>query len=357
MPIPDAAYSTLAQIETKVRRLTRSPSEAILSTATLDNYINTFVLYDFPEQLRLFSLRKTLTFWLEPYIDTYDTNTTNPNDPLYNFLNLYSSIHQPIYVAGYDVFFSQSREQFFSIYPKLNAIQSIGPAGDGKTTNFTGVLPILSGTPSNITLPSQPQQGLLQHYALFSSVDSNNNGLALVDRPSTVELGYMYAPNDPPDPTFTHSRGTINYQSGVYNVTFPTAPAVGQAINSQTVPYIANRPLAMLYYDNKFIFRPVPDQPYRVDIEGYQRPDVLLAGNMPELSEWWAYIAYGAAKKVFEDRQDMESVQMIMPEFKQQERLILRRTLMQLSNERTSTIYTEQLTMNNGQGNGGWGLY
>ena len=48
----DNDLSTLAQIQTKVRRLTRSISEQQLSTTELNNYINTSVLYDFPEHLR-----------------------------------------------------------------------------------------------------------------------------------------------------------------------------------------------------------------------------------------------------------------------------------------------------------------
>jgi hypothetical protein len=68
---------------------------------------------------------------------------------------------------------------------------------------------------------------------------------------------------------------------------------------------------------------------------------MLTNATMPELSQWWQYIAYGAAKKIFEDRMDMESVQLIMPEFKKQEALVNRRTIDQLSKERASTIYTE----------------
>ena len=68
------------------------------------------------------------------------------------------------------------------------------------------------------------------------------------------------------------------------------------------------------------------------------------------MEEYWQYIAYGAAKKIFEDKMDLDSVQMIMPEFKQQERLCLRRSLIQYTNERTSTIYTDQVSHMNGWG-------
>ena len=43
MPAPT---STLQTIRTKVRRLTRTPSTAQLSDDDLDQYINTFVVYD-----------------------------------------------------------------------------------------------------------------------------------------------------------------------------------------------------------------------------------------------------------------------------------------------------------------------
>jgi hypothetical protein len=93
-----------------------------------------------------------------------------------------------------------------------------------------------------------------------------------------------------------------------------------------------------------------------VNFQVYVRPDALLAsGQAPELEEWWQYIAYGAAKKIFEDRMDMDSVQQILPEFNQQQRLCLRRTIVQNSNTRVATIYTQ--TLNGIGGNNGyyWG--
>jgi uncharacterized HAD superfamily protein len=78
---------------------------------------------------------------------------------------------------------------------------------------------------------------------------------------------------------------------------------------------------------------------------------------VPQLEQWWQYIAYGTAKKIFEDRMDLDSVQQIMPEFKQQERLVLRTTLTQQANERTVTIYTQGKSYGIGSGffgGGGW---
>jgi len=75
------------------------------------------------------------------------------------------------------------------------------------------------------------------------------------------------------------------------------------------------------------------------------------ATDIPQIAQWWQYIAYGASKKVFEDRFDFDSVQQIMPEFKQQEAFVLSTTACQQVNERTVTIYTQ------GRNFGGWGWF
>ncbi len=336
--------SDLATIRTKIRRLTRSPSTAQLTDDDIDQYINTFVVYDMPQHIRLFDLRTTLTFYTEPFIDTYDTNTTDPTHPLYNFKNKYISIHEPCYIAGYQQFYTQSREQFYGIYPIVNSIQQIGQ-GDGITTNFTGTLPFGQSITAPLTGPH-----ILQNNVLFSSVGADGIRICVNDVPVTTAFGNLVG-------DVAAGVNTINYLTGTYDVTFNTAPAAGVAINAETVPYQAALPQAVLYYDNKFILRPVPDQSYRVNVEAYMVPTEFLSvapTQHPDISQWWQYIAYGASKKVFEDRMDTESIQQIMPEFKTQERLVLRKTLVQYTNERVATIYTEQcggLT----SGGFGWG--
>jgi len=365
-----APTSSLATIQQKVRRLTRTPSTAQLSDDDINQYINTFVVYDFPEHLRMFNLRTTFTFYANPFQDVYPTDTISflgvTTNPLYNFQNLYISVHDPVYIAGYQSFYTQSREQFFGIYPMVNSIASIGPTGNGVTQNFIGVI----NSQQAILPPNNFQQTitLLQNNVLFSSIATNGEGLALVDVPLTdsvtgnkLPIGNLYVPNALPVGPITTldpaPYGTINYVTGAFNITFPSAPAAGVLINSQTVPQNCALPQALMYYDNQFTIRPVPDQPYRVNFEAYMRPTALLAGNQsPQLEEWWQYIAYGAAKKIFEDRMDTDSVAQIMPEYKKQEALCLRRTIVQYTNERVATIYTEQASGPSGSGGWGWGF-
>ncbi len=364
-PSPTIANSTtLSAIRTKVRRLTRSLSENQLSTADLDNYINTFVVYDFPEQLRTFNLRTTFTFWCNAFQDVYETDTSLPtNDVLYNFQNKYLTIHPPVYVAGFQAFYTQSPEQFWNIYPFVNSIASTGFIGDGTTSVFTGFV----NSNQALLVPGQTQQIVLEkNNVLFSSVDSNFNGLALVDTPLDPSVSNEFGNLSRPDQksststTILDTFNFINYITGQYVVQFggtgtPVPPGPGQPINSQTVNLSPSRPQCVMYYANTFTLRPIPDQPYAIDMEVYQRPTALLSANQsPELEEYWQLIALGSSRKILQDRLDMETVQLLEPEFREQMNLCLRRTLVQYANERTATIYTETNLNTGGWGNN-WG--
>jgi hypothetical protein len=203
---------------------------------------------------------------------------------------------------------------------------------------------------------STQQTALLRNNVLFSSVDINDNGLAMIDYPISASIGNLYVPGGTPTSTITQDPNNyINYVTGQFVVKFPTPPGIGAMINSQTVPQQVSLPQALLFYDGQFTVRPVPDQPYQVNMEVYVQPIQLLSESQsPQLQEWWQYIAYGAAKKIFEDRMDLDSVQQIMPEFKMQERLCLRRSIVQQTSQRTSTIYTENTSTAGAYGPGFW---
>jgi len=348
------AEATLSAIRTKIRRLTRSLSESQITNDQIDEYINTFVLYDFPEHLRLFNLKTTFSFYVDPYIDSYTTNTTDATNPLYEFRNKYITVHQPVYIAGYETAFYEDRASFYRAYPLTNSIASIESTGDGAITAFTGTVTNMSGTTSSSIL--------LRNNVLFSSVDADYNGLSMIDYPISGSLGNLYVPGGAPTSTTVQDANNyINYLTGQYVVTFDAAPGDGETINSQTILTAPSRPMAMLFYADTFTFRPIPDQPYKIQFEVYKRPTELLdAATEPYLQEWWQYIAFSSAKKIFEDRGDYESLQAMMPALKEQERLIQRRTLVQQTSQRTATIYSDNAHTAGAYGSGwyeGGGLY
>ncbi len=370
-----AGSTTLAAIETKVRRLTRSPANAQLSQADLDNYINTFVVYDFPEHIRTFNLRTPFSFYTNPGQDVYNTDITSfsgaTTNQLYNFQNKFITVHPPFYVAGFESYYSQNREEFFRIYPQIQNVQFTQLLANGGAGGYSGVIPIQQ--PPLTPVIQNQQVSLLQNQVSFNTRSPVGTALTLVDIPLVdpntgykLFVGNFYDPNTAAyrlailnPPTVLDPNNFINYQTGVFTITFSGPTEVGSRIFSASVQVGQTRPLGILYYNNQFTVRPIPDQSYAVNFEVYQRPTALLqSGQSPELEEYYQYIAYGAAIKIFQDKMDMESVQMVMPEFKQQERLCLRRTLVQYSNERTATIYSDSTSgMNGWDGLYGGGLF
>lgn len=305
--------TTLEKIRKKVRRLTATPSALQLPDSEIDEYIDTFYTQDLPAHLKLWNLHETYTFYTQQQVDEYTL-------PLNTFLN----ISPPVYIAGYECFYTQRREQFFRIYPKIEFSEDVA-TGNGTAGTYT------------FTLTNIP---VLKRSFLVSAVDSNNVTRTLVDLPTTDLVGVLVVPD-----TTTPTLGTINYVTGVVSVTnFGDTISSGTTINAQYTPYVANRPAGMLFYDDTITLRPVPDKAYKVDVQTYRTPSQLLdqEGDSPDVQQWWQYIAFGAAYKILEDRQDTETMQALAARLDEQKQLVLHQTIEQNKVEQTPTIYSEQ---------------
>jgi len=258
-----------------------------------------------------------------PNVDTYDMRTLQVgfDGGTAPAVDVYYNLQPPAYIEGYQSFYSQSREQFFRIYPAL---------GD-QFNSLSG-----NGTPGpyNFTLPNRP---FLQNSVTVGTIDDTNTTQTIADNPVDYETG-----NWQDILLGTPITGSINYLTGVGTITFANNIPTGQEINISFTPYEPNRPQAVLFYDNILTLRPVPDKVYSVELNAFLTPTALLdSGDQPLLRQWWQYLAYGAAKKIFEDSQDPEGIDSIIPGFKEQEHLVLYRSIVQQTNERTATIYTE----------------
>lgn len=327
------SLSTLEAIRIKVRRLTGRPSSQQITDPQIDEYINTFYQYDFPEHLRVFSNTGTFKFITEENVDQYKMRAVDPNNPKFDELvvdfdggkesavDVYYNIQPPVYIAGYQSFYSQNREQFFRIYPALGDI-NISLKGNG------------SPGPYNITLPNIP---ILQNSVTVGVIDDSKTTIKVVDSPQNRTLGNWNVIN-----TTDSITGNIDYITGILTITFPNNIPNGNEITFTFTPYQPNRPQAVLFYNNTITLRPVPDKPYPVELNAFITPTALLQkDDNTILKQWWQYLAFGAAKKIFEDSQDTEGINQIIGGLKEQENLVLNRHIVQQTNERTATIYTE----------------
>jgi len=319
--------ATLLDIKNKVRRITKMPSTNQLSDANLLVYINTFLTEDLPNTIQVFDLNKTIKFATTPYVDTYSTTTGNFDLNLKNFKDYIISIDQPIFSSGDKIFFSQSPDEFYNIYPKNKLSGTIG-TGDGATVNFT------------YTLPNK----VLHNSVIIGTLNAAGEALIVRDLPNTDSFGREANAGTLRDQA-NNNLGTIDYLTGEIDVTFGAAPKDSESITYEFDAYSYSQPEGMLYYDNKLTLRPVPNQVYEIEFQARIRPDALVNNtDTPLIESWWQYIAYGAAKKIFEDLSNMEGVQMIMPEFERQRDLVCTKSDLIRYKEAPGTIFNTIVT-------------
>jgi len=190
-------------------------------------------------------------------------------------------------------------------------------------------------------------QGLLTSKVYVTAIDSNGTLNIAQDSPLSSTSGSLiqYDAN-----YIAQVVGSINYLTGLVSVTFLNSIPATSEINSQSIPYSAGRPQAVLFYDNTFTFRPIPSQPFLFQCNAYYTPAAFLATGNSVPYRWMAeYIARGTARKILTDYGDAEQIAFYEPFFREQENFVLRRTTRQNSVTRTSTIYTGQV----GAGAGG----
>jgi hypothetical protein len=136
------ADSTVAFIRLLVRRLTASPSESSLSTATIDQGINTFYNNDFPYAIKIDQMRSVYTFFTRPNIDRY------PLD-----VNFNQGLRAPVYFEGIQGTFYKDRQQFFNLWPRFpTKFQQGGTSLTGSITGITNANPcVITSVNHNLT--------------------------------------------------------------------------------------------------------------------------------------------------------------------------------------------------------------
>jgi len=359
--------NTLSDIITKVRRVTGRPSQAQLSDTEIVKYINTFYVYDMPEHLKLESLRYNYEF------------LTSANQPVYDLpTDTYLTCMPPVFIAGYQSYMTQSRENFFRINPELNFVQNAITTGNNTTGPYTAQLTaafpntntnpqnspttaILQGNKPNPPGAYSTSVGIfdipakfLQWNVLISALGTPDATSGIAPSISLIDdgQGNLFDVNDTSTVPAAR-RGTVNYLTGAVAINatgFSSPIPTGNQINAQYIPYVPSRPQSAIFFQDQIMLYPIPDQAYTVSFEVYKYPasftvaaDGTFNGTLqPQLNEWWQLLAYGAADKIFADNADFENMAKFRPLLDEQMNLVLRRTIVQQTSERTASIYTEQ---------------
>jgi len=153
----------LSDIVTYIRRIIKSPSDALITDSLIIDYINRFWINDVDARIQLFDLKKTYSFQTTPGVDRYNMplyqlQTESPDsDPQnINFYPVYQGFLGPAYINGVQVPFQAQKNSFFNIWP--NVVQNLQGViqGDGGD-NYSFQLPILPGS----VPPNPPFNALL----------------------------------------------------------------------------------------------------------------------------------------------------------------------------------------------------
>lgn len=381
----------LSDIITYVRRIIKSPSDAVISDELIIDYINRFWIMDVDARMQMFDLKKKYQFQTTPAVDQY-------NMPLYsvqteqgaqniNFYPVYQGFMGPAYVNGIEVQFYTQKSSFFANWP--NVVQNLQPLayGDGSSGPYNLNFNIL-----NNTLPANPPvNGLIRGHvdmqgiiATGSNIDPPVGSTLNTQIPITsvdaaiwittqaedgsnvvisdsgqfltgnVNYGLLMArgpagaiPNAgciPLNPDYDINTNTINYLTGECNVTFPSSIPNGAQINGQVLYFQSGIPRGLLFYNNTITLRSPPSQQWLVELDAYMSPAAFLASTDAVPFGYMAeYIARGAARKILSDTGDIEQFQFYEPLFREQENLVWKRSQRQWTSTRTQTIYSQGL--------------
>lgn len=390
----------LSDIITYIRRIIKSPSNAVISDNLIIDYINRFWVMDVSARMQLFDLKTKYQFETIPGITQY-------NMPLYNVqiepgsqtiasYPVYQGFEMPAYVNGIQVPLYTQRDAFYKLWPNyLNPLQPVA-TGDGITTTFQLNLPFSPAVPGHLDMTGiianinagNPNQDpyFSTTFPLTSSntinlpttsfypgvyityTNSNGNNTVITDGGIFLSTGtnedlyglLMLQGNAPFGNTplssnsYSITSNTVNYNTGVVNVTFPTAPPNGVEIQVQCYFYQPGLPRAILYYNNIINVLPPANTQYVVELNAYLTPSAFLSTSEAIPFAYMAeYIARGAARKILSDTGDVEQFMFYEPLFKEQEMLVWKRSQRQFTANRTGTIFSDlqgPANFNTGQG-------
>lgn len=369
---------TLADIQSKVRKIVGSPGETQLSTADLNTAINNYYAFTMP-----FELKEQVTLQFIKF-------QTLPGINVYPFPGAFLTDQPMAYADGFPLIFYQDPDIFYQDWPQEYAMDMIG-SGNGSTTSYSGSLinsPVIVGsvmitdglqilTDSGLqvitvtvgvgngstvtytgTLGFAPiQGGTLSFTDSTETFTDNGNGILVGSAGGTGTIVYssgVYSITFNAAPATGvnivasyqlttgvgvltgNGTGTINYTTGAYSVTFASAPTSSSSIYSKYLGYSGSRPQGVLFFKNQFTFMPVPDQVYVIQMQGYINPTQLVnTTDTPIQEEWGQLIAYGASVDIFSDRGDLAKYNEYFPLLKRYENVALARTVQQYQAEQS----------------------
>lgn len=335
---------------------------------------------DVDARMQLFDLKTKYQFELTPGITDYNmplyTAQTEPGGQVISPFPVYQGFLDPCFVNGIQIAMHTQRDTFWKIWPRyIQALPQVA-TGDGINDTFQLQLPFFPAIPGHVDMTGIVSTGNTEDpifntiyttipstsvtpgiYITFTNNDGSNttitdSGQFLSSGTNGDLYGLLIEPGNPPYGdhalgllpfgTYSTTQNTVNYNTGVVNVKFPTVPPAGTPIQAQCYFYEQGIPRTCLFYNNTLSFYPPPNTQYVAELTCYLTPAALLntAAAIP-FAYMAEYIARGAARKILSDTGDWEQFTLYEPMFKEQEILVWKRSQRIFTSNRTGTIFSE----------------
>lgn len=342
----------LQDIIEKARTVSASGNSDQVTDEKIIKYLNSFYLYDLPDDLRVLKLQDVYTFNTIQGVDVY------PFD-----FDSWSTVSQPAYIAKEQVALYQQRDLFdgFHGYTQSNETFDTGDGTTGPYSGNTVSFPIRRSIYNNpmVDTPTAATTAFPSGYPpTFNSSNISRIQNILITFNTATSTRHVTDDGAGNLIGDCAAGGTIDYLTGaIANLTFNDAVPDGNDINVQYTQTAFGRPSAILFYQNQFVLSSVPDAGYTVEIEAYREPSQALLGTTsntafdlsgrPEEIGWWELLAFGVAKKLYQDRLDMDGVQMMQAFIDEQISQARTKTYGQLGMRQVSTMFKNDTTQLN----------
>lgn len=350
----------LQDIMEKVRECAALGNRDQATDQKIIKYINSYYTLDFPNDLRVLKLKDVYTFNTIQGIDTY------PFD-----FDQWSTVEAPAYCGKIQIPLFQDKASFYRYNFNSQQLQTFDQ-GDGTAGPYSGTTqanPIIRSTSNKpiVSTRTAPTSTFPLGYPP-TFTDNNISRVQNILISANTETSSLHVTDDGAGSLIGDCiSGTIDYQTGaIANLEFTQAIPSGNDINIQYTQAVLGQPYTILFFQNQFILRPIPDQAYTIELTAWREPSKALLGTnsftepnlngRPEEFCWWELIAFGVAKKFYQDRLDTDGVG-VMDAFLQEKISEARtRTYGQLSTRQINTMYRNEASNQNNNAIGwqGW---
>lgn len=300
---------TVADVLQEVRTLIQFSNQSNMPDSTILKYLNRWWQISLPQGFTHFALKSEYSF------------LTVQGQSNYPFpIDLYLNETGIIYCDALPMKFYQDPNAFANVY-NTNRTNATAAYGDGTKGIYEGTLtnvPLISGYSDAF--------GILHSQVYFKTTAAIGTPITLYDN------GVGGLEGD--------GTGSINYATGAYTLLFDSDVLEGAPIYVNSTYYAQGRPFSVLFFQNTFTLRSVPDRPYLISCNTYLVPSYFTSVTQEiPIAQYFDIMARGTALRIATTLKDEYQVRFLKGMYDESMVDVQNITTRQRGNQRPSTQF------------------